>query len=124
MDKVEFKAKFAHASIEKKDNYYLVGLAEDEFDYEKYILFQKPYKFGKNDNPNAKSNGIYVECNGDSCFNCCKEIRINHKNLTLVVQESQIIIDIENVDLPKNFVEYLKGIFGDLLQINMEQSFE
>jgi|GEM_PF-1275607 len=41
MYKVTFKAQFAYASIEKQDNYYLVGLAEDEFDYET-IMSKRP----------------------------------------------------------------------------------
>ena len=122
MYKVEFKAKFAHASIEKKDNYYLVGLAEDEFDYEKYIIFQKPYKLGKNDDPNAKINGIYIECNGDSCFNCCTEISINDLQLRLKVSDSEIIVDIQEVKLPETFIDYLKNIFGELLEIKMFNS--
>lgn len=118
MYRVDIKAKFAHASIEKKDNYYLVGLAEDEFDYEKYIIFQKPYKLGENDDSKAKINGIYVECNGDSCFNCCSEISIDSKKLRLIIQESEIIIDIEEVNLPETFIPYLKEIFGDILNVN------
>lgn len=119
MYKVEIKAKFAHASIEKKDNCYLVGLAEDEFDYEKYIIFQKPYKLGKDDDLNAKINGIYVECNGDSCFNCCHEISINKKELRLIIQDSEIVINIEEITLPETFIPYLRAIFGALLQVNL-----
>lgn len=118
MYKVEIEAKFAYASIEKKDNYYLVGLAEDEFDFEKYIIFQKPFKLSENDDPYAKTNGIYIECNGDSCFNCCHEISIDNKKLSLIIKDSEIIIDIEKVSLPENFIPFLKGIFGNLLQIN------
>lgn len=120
MYKVEIKAKFAHASIEKKDNYYLVGLAEDEFDYEKYIIFQKPYKLGKDDDPKAKINGIYIECNGDSCFNCCNGISIDKKELRLIVQDSEIVIDIEGINLPETFIPYLSEIFGELLQVNLQ----
>lgn len=122
MYKVEFKAKFAHASIEKKDNYYLVGLAEDEFDYNKYIIFQKPYKLSKNDDPNAKVNGIYVECNGDSCFNCCTEISISDLELRLKVSDSEIIVDIKEVKLPENFMDYLARIFGESLEIEVSNS--
>ena len=43
MYKVVFKAGFAHASKEEENKYYIVGLSEDEFDYEKYIIFQKSY---------------------------------------------------------------------------------
>lgn len=118
MYKVEIEAKFAYASIEKKDNYYLVGLAEDEFDFEKYIIFQKPFKLSENDDPYAKTNGIYIECNGDSCFNCCHEISIDNKKLRLIIKDSEITIDIEKVSLPENFIPFLKGIFGNLLQIN------
>jgi len=87
---------------------------------EKYILFQKPYQLSKADDPNAKVNGIYIECNGDSCFNCCERIEINNKRLTLIVQDSEILIDIEDLALPSNFVPYLKDIFGDSLRVDRE----
>ena len=33
MFRLEFKAKIITASRNKKDNYYMVGLADDKFDY-------------------------------------------------------------------------------------------
>lgn len=115
--KVEFKARFAYASKEIEEKYFLVGLAEDEYDYEKYIIFQKSYAHDKEEDSNTSHNGVYVECNGDSCFNCCTSIRLSNTELRLIVSDSEIIVDIEDVKLPTNFIEYLKEIFGELLEI-------
>ena len=69
MEEIAFKAKVITATKSSKDNYYMVGLADDEYNYEKYILFQRPIKLDKDDDPEADSNGLYAECNGDVCYN-------------------------------------------------------
>ena len=47
MEKIEFKAKAITASKSSRDNYYMVGLADDEYNYDKYILFQRPLSWTK-----------------------------------------------------------------------------
>ncbi|EFK58950.1 Imm10 family immunity protein [Sphingobacterium spiritivorum] len=110
MYKVAFKAKFAYASKEEDEEYFMVGLSEDEFDYEKYILFQKSYD-------KEESEDIFIECNGDQCINCCTHISISNTTMILHIEESEISIDIEHVILPENFINYLMQIFGDILQV-------
>ncbi|MGJ1388242.1 hypothetical protein ACR782_18725 [Sphingobacterium spiritivorum] len=110
MYKVAFKAKFAYASKEEDEEYFMVGLSEDEFDYEKYILFQKSYD-------TEESEDIFIECNGDQCINCCTHISISNTTMILHIEESEISIDIEHVILPENFINYLMQIFGDILQV-------
>lgn len=83
----------------------------------KYIIFQKFYGCDSDDDSNTTHNGVYVECNGDSCFNSCTSIRLSNIELRLIVSDSEIIVDIEDVKLPTNFIEYLKEIFGELLEI-------
>lgn len=110
MYKVAFKAKFAYASKEEDEKYFMVGLSEDEFDYEKYILFQKSYD-------TEESEDIFIECNGDQCINCCTHVSISNTSMILHIEESEITIDIGHVILPENFMNYLKHIFGDILQV-------
>ncbi|MGJ1369109.1 hypothetical protein [Sphingobacterium spiritivorum] len=110
MYKVAFKAKFAYASKEEDEVYFMVGLSEDEFDYEKYILFQKSYNM-------EESGDIFIECNGDQCINCCTHMSISNTTMILHIEESDISIDIEHVILPENFINYLMQIFGDILQV-------
>ena len=58
MFRLEFKAKIINASRNRKDNYYMVGLADDKFDYKNYILFQRPITLSEDDDPESELNGI------------------------------------------------------------------
>ena len=51
MEKYKWKAGFSTAQKIAKDKYYQIGLAEDKYDFENYILFQKPYEFAEDENP-------------------------------------------------------------------------
>ena len=110
MYKVVFKAGFAHASKEEEDKYLIVGLSEDEFDYDKYIIFQKSY------DPKEPAD-IFIDCNGDQCVNCCTYISVSNTAMLLHVADSEISIDIDQLALPVNFRDHLKHIFGNLLEI-------
>lgn len=110
MYKVAFKAEFAHASKEEKDKYFIVGLSEDEFDYDKYIIFQKSY------DP-KESEEVFIDCNGDQCVNCCTKISLSNTTMILHVAGSEININIGQLVLPENFRDYLQHIFGNLLEI-------
>ena len=46
---LNFKAKAVTATKNSKDNYYMIGLADDKYDYKNYIIFQKPIKLKKDD---------------------------------------------------------------------------
>ena len=113
MFRLEFKAKAITASRNKKDNYYMVGLADDKFDYKNYILFQRPITLGEDDDPESELNGIYAECNGDVTYNTCKSVSLTYESVVFEVQDS--IIDLSDVKLNKRFVEYSKEIFKELL---------
>jgi len=117
MFKLEFKAKVVTATRNGKDNYYMVGLADDKYDYKNYILFQRPIKLEKEDDPEADMNGIYAECNGDIAYNACKSAKITSKYVTFEIQDSIITVNIESAKINKRFIEYCKEIFRSLLII-------
>ena len=75
-----------------------------------YIIFQRPIKLKKDDDENTDINGLYVECNGDVCYNACKCARVAE------VKDSVISANIEGVRLNKRFMKYYKEIFGELLK--------
>mgnify|MGYP000459677448 FL=1 len=81
-----------------------------------YIIFQRPIKLKKDDNENADINGLYAECNGDVCYNACKCVTITDKTIVFEVEDSVIIVDIEDVQLNERFIRYGKEIFGELLK--------
>lgn len=119
MCKVNFKAKVSHASKNSKDNYYMVGFANDKYNVDNYILFQKPITLKKDDDPEADLNGLYAECNGDQCYNQVKRGTITNEILEVEVSDSLITIDITDIKLDKRTMTYIKEIFGDLLDIKL-----
>ena len=119
MFELKFKAKALTATKNSKDNYYMIGLADDKYDYKNYIIFQRPIKLKSDDDENADINGIYAECNGDVCYNACKRVKITDKSIIFEVQDSVISVDIEGVQLNERFMKYSKEIFGDLLKCSV-----
>ncbi len=71
------------------------------------------------DDPGADLNGLYAECNGDICYNACKSVRVTSKSCVFMVQDSTIIVDMENIKINKRFIEYSKSIFKDLLVLDL-----
>ena len=116
MFELNFKAKAVTATKNSKDNYYMIGLADDKYNYKNYIIFQRPIKLKKDDYENADINGLYAECNGDVCYNACKRVNIIDKSIIFEVQDSLICVDTEDVKLNERFMKYSKEIFGELLK--------
>ena len=116
MFKLKFKAKALSATKNSKDNYYMIGLADDKYNYKNYIIFQRPIKLKKGDDENADINGLYAECNGDVCYNACKQVTISEKTIIFEVQDSVICVGTEDVKLNERFMKYSKEIFGELLE--------
>ena len=110
MEEIAFKAKVITATKSSKDNYYMVGLADDEYNYDKYILFQRPIKLDKDDDPEVDSNGLYAECNGDVCYNGCRAA-------TLTSQSFRFEFDDTDVKIGKRFIAYSREIFKELLKL-------
>ena len=121
MFELKFKAKALTATKNSKDNYYMIGLADDKYNYKNYIIFQRPIKLKKGDDENSDINGIYAECNGDVCYNACKCVTITDKTIIFEVQDSVISVDIEGVKLSDRFIKYSKEIFGELLKLNVPE---
>ncbi len=121
MFELKFKAKALTATKNSKDNYYMIGLADDKYDYKNYIIFQRPIKLKSDDDENADINGIYAECNGDVCYNACKRVNIVDKTIIFEVQDSVISVDIEGVKLSERFMKYSKEIFGELLKCSISK---
>ena len=116
---LKFKAKALSATKNSKDNYYMIGLADDKYNYKNYIIFQRPIKLEKDDDKNADINGLYAECNGDVCYNACKRVKIIDKSIIFEIQDSLICVDTEGVKLNERFMKYSKEIFGDLLKCSV-----
>nr|WP_315082637.1 Imm10 family immunity protein [uncultured Campylobacter sp.] len=116
MFRLNFKAGIVTASKNSAENYYMIGLADDKYDYKNYLLFQRPIKLGRYEDADAPHKGLYAECNGDICYNGYKAAKITSELIVFEVQDI-ITVDIRGVKIPKRFIQYCKEIFGDLLSI-------
>ncbi len=105
MFELNFKAKAVTATKNSKDNYYMIGLADDKYDYKNYIIFQRPIKLKKDDDENA-----------DVCYNACKCVTITDKTIVFEMEDSVISANIEGVRLNERFMKYCKEIFSELLK--------
>ena len=117
MFRLNFKAGIAIASKNSAENYYMIGLADDKYDYKNYLLFQRPIKLGRYEDTDAPHNGLYAERNGDVCRGACKAVKITSELIVFEIQDSVITVDIRGVKIPKRFMQYFKEIFSDLLGI-------
>lgn len=118
MYKVKFKAKVSTASKETKDKYYMIGLSKDKYETEKYLIFQKPYDLGTDEDPHAEQNGIFCESNGDQCFNKVEYVKLSPTTFEAVIFGTLFSIDISEASITKKFQEYAKEIFGDKISIS------
>ena len=117
MEKYKWKAGFSTAQKITNGKYYQIGLAEDKYDFENYILFQKPYELSRDENPEAEQNGIYAEANGDTCFNKVEYVKITSTTFEALIDGSLFEIDITEAKITKKFNDYAQEIFGSKLQI-------
>ena len=62
MFRLNFKAGIAAASKNSAENYYMIGLADDKYDYKNYLLFQRSIKLGRYEDADAPHNGLYAKC--------------------------------------------------------------
>ena len=116
MFRLNFKAGIVTASKNSAENYYMIGLADDKYDYKNYLLFQRPIKLGRYEDADSPHNGLYAKCRR-RMFNGCKAVKITSELIVFEVQDSVITMDIRGVKIPKRFMQYYKEIFGDLLSI-------
>ena len=112
MYRLEFKANIITASKNTRDNYYMVGLADDKYHYTNYVLFQRPVVLSADDN-------CYAECNGEVEYNTCRAVCLTNEAFVLETTDSIITVNLQNVELTPRFIEYCKAVFKELLSINL-----
>lgn len=112
MFEINFLAKKLNISKEIDDMYYMVSISDDELEPNNYLIFQKTFDPDEL-SEDTELNGSYIECNGESCYNCCDEIVFNKSLLKFNVRGTNFKIDLKEVDLNENFEEYMKYIFNE-----------
>lgn len=118
MYKISFKAKKIDVSKNIEDQYYMIAIADNDKEYDNYVIFQKTFDPDELEEDSELSN-TYIECNGEACYNCCENITLD-KSLILkfVVKGTDFNIDLNDIKIPDSFYEYMHEIFEDSFRKN------
>lgn len=125
MNTISFKAAVASAEKNEEDQFFMIGLADDEYDFENYILLQQSFTFSDQDKEKGL-DGHYFEINGqeNAAYKVCTQVILDKKEITFVLDTSitgdleKVVIDISEVGEEEGFNEYLQAIMGDRLLDN------
>lgn len=123
---IKFKAKAIHAEKNQLDGYYMVGLANNKYDYTDYILLQKAFLFDEQDIKTGM-DGHHFETKDQlySAYKCCEKVILTKQSLTVFLRKgsigdlSSVEIDITSVKLSAKYLLYLEEILGDILENNV-----
>ncbi len=112
--KIEFKGGFISADNDEDEAYYSVGISEDEFYFENHILFCRSY---------SEDEDEYVEVNDQAYggYGICKKVVLSENKmeatLTINKEEWQVIVDMDDIKISDQGIEYLKFILGNKIEI-------
>ncbi len=120
MYQINFKARNLHISKNEEDQYYMIAIADGESTYTNYVIFQKTFDTNEL-KEESELNGVYIECNGESCYNCCNKIILEKDVLKFEVKGTSFSINFKEISLKDNFHSFMTFIFGDLF-INMNNN--
>lgn len=115
----KWKANYCTANKITSGKYWQIGLAEDKYDFENYILFQKPYQLNKDEDPEAEHNQIYAETNGSICFNKIESIVITDTVFEAKIDGAIFEIDITNAKINNRFITYAQLIFEAKISVKI-----
>lgn len=114
MFEIKFEAKKVDITDEKEDKYYMVSLADDENDPKNYLIFQKTYDPEELEE-DSELSGTYLECNGESCYDCCNLMVLNGNELSFEVKGTKFnIYLIDEVFNRTKFIDYMNKIFDNI----------
>ena len=101
----------------------MVGLADDKFNYENYIILQRAFEFYGQD-IQLGMDGEYLEVNGqeNSGYKCCNKATISKDKFTLEVgskagEINGVEVSLGELKITSKFMHYLKEILGKKLEI-------
>lgn len=126
MNEIKFKANTIHAEKNNIEEYFMVGLADDKFNYQNYIIFQKAFKFDEDDIA-CGMDGHYFEINdqSNSGYKCCKRVILTNEHLEIFLEPGviseldKIQVDISEIQLSRKFTDYIKIILGEALEVDI-----
>jgi len=116
MDKLTFTAKAVQFS--KEEDYYMVGFADDEYEYQNYIVMQRAFEFDEQDLASGM-DGEYLEINEESGYKICKKAVLESKLFSMeyemkhTLHTVEVLLDEINID--GVFVDYLREVLGSKL---------
>lgn len=95
MNTISFKATVASAEKNEQDQFFMIGLADDEYDFENYILLQQSFSFSEQDKQTGM-DGHYFEINGqeNAAYKVCTQVILEKDAITFVL-DTNITGDLE-----------------------------
>jgi len=117
MNELTFTAKAAYFS---KEDYYMVGFADDSHEHTNYIIMQRAFEFDEQDITQG-IDGEYIEINGESGYKICKKAVIENKLFSMEYEHestSNIIkVSLGEITIDDVWCDYLREILGSKLTI-------
>ncbi|MDG1331786.1 MAG: Imm10 family immunity protein [Crocinitomicaceae bacterium] len=111
MYEIKFQAQIVKASKNEEDQFYMIAIADSKEGYNNYVIFQKTFDPDEIEDDSDLSE-VYVECNGESCYNCCDKIFLQNNELKFDVKGTSFTIGFDEVDLDQSFYRIMNFIFG------------
>lgn len=112
MYQIKFAAENINVSKNEEDQYYMIAIADHKTDYDNYIIFQKTFNPDELEEESELS-GIYIECNGESCYNCCDKIILKNDVLKFEVKGTSFEISLKKINLDDQFNFFMVKVFED-----------
>lgn len=110
---LKFEAENIHTSLDRRENYRMVGFSNDSYVYKIYVILQRAICSSSQD------HSIYLEWNGNVCTNTIHKATLSFHLFTIEFNSTRIIVDLSNVSLDLKIINYLESILGNLLEIKM-----
>ncbi len=118
---IKFIANYISFEKNEENEYIHVGFSDEENEWTNYVLLNRSFSNDSQD-VDLGIDGAYIEVNdqASSGYDICKKAILKNNSFELILhledEEIRIIIDIQNINLEKKSIEYLKFILGDKLE--------
>ncbi len=124
MKKVKFEANYIMFEINKDEEYRMIAIADDEFNQENYVVFQKAFEFDEHDEE-LGMDGYYFEVNNQmySGYKSCRSVRLSENSLEIEIDHKKIDdisfvkIDVSEVLISEEMLAQFFEILGKVLTV-------
>ena len=120
MSELTFTARVVHFS--KDEDYYMVGLADDEYEHQNYIVMQRAFEFDEQDIAQGM-DGEYIEVNEESGYKICRKAVLENKLFSMEYGDgttsNTVKILLDEISVDSVWCDYLREILGSKLTVTV-----